>query len=371
MHHAFSDLRLGGMAIRYSQFVPKLYHYCLSLGFEPGRIMPSRAFCSDETQGYPVILLARHFGTFPFDHGQVGGRMATDRNGPHAHHGEDLVIVQASHVGYDPVERRFGVYQRPRTADGGFGANCGKMAGVLAWYQTQYAAACADIRLGTVDGTPAVFIDNALLDPDRQEGLFPRLEGLIDAKRPAPLKVLSTAKAFAAAPALLERVAGAAWPDAPEPIGPRLEADLFAFRRRPVIGSEGLDLLEEALAPAAAALVTSANPMLDAARCHTQIEFDRAYRALRADPVFEGKNLLFVAGLNVDVSPRPGLLFPLTKFVPWAAYARLRDGRNFILEQAELHAALIAQPTANPEAIAFDAAIQVMAETESVELPAV
>ena len=27
--------------------------------------MPSRAFCSDESQGYPVILLAKHLRAFP------------------------------------------------------------------------------------------------------------------------------------------------------------------------------------------------------------------------------------------------------------------------------------------------------------------
>ncbi|MFM0278203.1 hypothetical protein P0D75_09305 [Paraburkholderia sediminicola] len=66
MNHIMGNMRLGGMAIRYSQFVPKLYNYCLSLGFERSRMMPSRAFCSDESRGYPVILLTRHFGTVPF-----------------------------------------------------------------------------------------------------------------------------------------------------------------------------------------------------------------------------------------------------------------------------------------------------------------
>ena len=79
--------------------------------------MPSRAFCSDESQGYPIILIAKHFGTFPFNHGLVGGIVATDRHGPHAHHGKDLVIIQASHVGYDPESGRFGVYRRLQTED--------------------------------------------------------------------------------------------------------------------------------------------------------------------------------------------------------------------------------------------------------------
>lgn len=84
---------------RYSMFVPKLYNYCKSLGFETGNIMPSRAFCSDESQGYPIILITKHFKTFPFNHGQVGGILASDRHGPHAEHGKDIVIMQASHVG--------------------------------------------------------------------------------------------------------------------------------------------------------------------------------------------------------------------------------------------------------------------------------
>src|SRR5580658_3045240 len=204
MHHVMGDLRLGRMAIRYSQFMPKLYNYCLSLGFERRRMMPSRAFCSDESQGYPVILMTQHFGTFPFDHGVVGGKVATDRNGPHANHGEDLVILHASHVGYDADRQRFGVYRRERTDDGGFGANCGKLSAVLEWYQTEYRHACEAIRLGELDGNPAVVIDNALLDPHRDAGLFLNLERFIDPGRPEPLRVMSTAKAFSPAPMLME-----------------------------------------------------------------------------------------------------------------------------------------------------------------------
>src|SRR6201999_193687 len=110
-----ANLRIGGRAIRYSQFVPQLYNYCLSLGFSRRLMMPSRAFCSDESQGYPIILLAQHFGTFPFDHGEVGGKVAVNRHGPYAHHGEDLVIIQASHVGYDGETGHLGVYKPHRT----------------------------------------------------------------------------------------------------------------------------------------------------------------------------------------------------------------------------------------------------------------
>jgi len=76
-----------------------------------------------------------------------------------------------------------------------------------------------------------------------------------------------------------------------------------------------------------------------------------------------------VSGLNVDVSPRHGLLFPLTKFVPSAAYARLRDGTHFLLEQDALFAVLAAQSTVNDNEIEFDAAIRTMSNEEGIELP--
>ena len=83
-----NDFKLEGMMIRYSQFVPRLYNLCLSLGMQPGKIIPSRAYCSDESQGFPVILIAKQFGTFPFNHGLVGGIVSTDRHAPHATHGK-------------------------------------------------------------------------------------------------------------------------------------------------------------------------------------------------------------------------------------------------------------------------------------------
>ncbi|MEJ0068641.1 MAG: hypothetical protein WDO24_07865 [Pseudomonadota bacterium] len=363
------ELRLGKLAIRYSQFVPKLYNYCRSLGFQRDRMMPSRAFCSDESQGYPIILLAQHFGTFPFDHGQVGGKVATDRHGPHAHHGEDLVIVQASHVGYDAERRRFGVYRRPRTAQGGFGANCGKLSAVLDWYQQEYNHARNEVKLGAVDGIPAVFIDNALLDPHRTEGLFLHLDRFIAPAQPTPLRILSTSKAFAASRSLMAMLSEVVPHGANQPIGDLLSADLFFFRREPVVGPEGHDLLEAAIAPAMPTLITSPHPALDAARYHTQIEFDRTYRTIQREPVYHGKNVLFVSGLNVDVSPQGDLLFPLTKFVPWAAYARLRDGTSFLLEQDALFEALAVQSTDNADQISFDAAIATMAKVEGIDLP--
>lgn len=371
MHHQMGAFRIDGRAIRYSQFVPQLYHYCRALGMQRARMMPSRAFCSDESQGYPVILIAQHFGTFPFDHGRVGGRVAVDRHGPHAHHGEDMVIVQASHVGYDPEQRSFGQYPRPRTAHGEHGANCGKMAAVLAWYQAEYAQACRDVQLVLAHGHPALLIDNGLLDPDRSEGLILRLAALIDPARPAPLDVRSTAKLFAVHPSLAAVIGAESWQDMAQPIGARLTADLFSFRHAITDGPDGHDQLEAALAPYMPVLVTSPHPALDSARIHTQLEFDRTYRSIQREAAYADKNVVFVAGLNVDVASDAGLPFPLTKFVPWAAYVQLLDGRRFVLEQEALWAALSAQPHVNQERLAFDDAIALMEGVQPVELPAV
>jgi len=279
MQRTIENLRIGAYAMRYSLFVPRLYNLCRSLGFERSRMMPSRAFCSDESQGYPVMLIAQHFGTFPFDHGRVGGKVAINRHGPYAHHGEDLVIIQATHVGYDADTGRFGLYRRERTDGCAFGDNCGKLCAVMHWYREEYRHACEQIRCGRLDGEPVIYLDNQFLDEKRGEGVFLHLDRLID-RASEPVKVLSTSKVFRAAHDLRDRLGEPAWRDAPGAIGARLSPELFSFRRPQAADIEGHDILETALMPAMPTLVTSANPALDAARFVTQVEFDRCYRSI-------------------------------------------------------------------------------------------
>lgn len=137
--------------------------------------MPSRAFCSDENQGYPTILNTKHFGAFPFNHGRVGGIVATNRHGAYSHHGKDLVIIQASHVGYDPETNRFGIYRRLKIDNQCFSTSCGKICGVLGWYLREYAFAQENILFSRIDDE-VVVIDNQLMDPNRETGLFLHLE---------------------------------------------------------------------------------------------------------------------------------------------------------------------------------------------------
>ncbi|MDH5786467.1 MAG: hypothetical protein OEZ16_12785 [Chromatiales bacterium] len=359
--------RLDGRMMRYSQFVPRLYNYCKSLGFEQGRILPSRAFCSDESQGYPIILITKHFGTFPFNHGQVGGIVATDRHGPHAEHGQDMVIIQASHVGYDPATDTFGNYRRMQTEGHDQTATCGKVCGVTDWYQSEYHFAQQNIFLLRDGGEWLLRIDNQLLRESRRDGLFLNLDTLVESE--APYRVYSTSRAFRATAQLRERIPETQWREGKgERIGEYLQADDFYFKREIAGDLEGRSHLEGNLLEAMPYILTSAAPLLTAAQVNTQAEFDRTFRTIVRERGYRGKRLLFISGLNIDISPAADQIFPLTKFVPWAAYVQNDDGTSMTLEQDELMTCLLAQSSDNPDQIALDNAIHAMEEANEVVL---
>lgn len=360
---------IQGMMMRYNLFAPRLYNWCKSLGFEEGKIMPSRAFCSDESQGYPIIMLAKHFGTFPFNHGRVGGIVATDRHGPHASHGQDLVIVQASHVGYDPQSKSFGTYRRLQTIGQECGHNCGKVHHVMAWYENEYEFVRENILLHSLDGKPCVIIDNQLLREDREEGLLLWLDKLVETDQKGqhkPIKMLSTAKVYAAAPAFVKSVGVEAFNSKPREIGTDLTADMFFFRRDISPVEEGSHHLEHNLIRFMPQIVTDPSPTLIAAQIISQIEFDRTFRTIVKEHAYQGKRVMFVSGLNIDISPQIGQIFPLTKFVPWAAYIQDRDGSHSTIEQNDLLQSLLQQSTDNPDQIDLETAIQVMTEAQEV-----
>ena len=364
MQNVIVDFQLEGRMMRYSKFVPRFYNLCKSYGFEPGRIMPSRAFCSDENQGFPIILITKHFGVFPFNHGLVGGIVATDRHGPHAHHGKDLVIIQASHVGYDSETSNFGVYRRLQMEPSAHTAACGKIGAILEWYQQEYHFAKKNVSFSLMGDQTVVFIDNQFLDIDRKEGLFLALDKIIDMDNeclPEPHCTLSTSKAFQINPALEKRLPQSLCKSKNRvPIDEYLAADLFFFRRDVSTAIEGRDQLERNLSRYMPQIVTASFPALTAAIANTQIEFDRAYRTLIKEPGYHGKNLAFIAGLNIDISPQRGQMFPLTKYVPWAAYIQTKDEKQFTLEQKEIADALKNQSVENPDRIALSKAIQAM-----------
>ena len=366
------DFHIEGALMRYSIFVPRLYNLCKSLGFTPGKIVPSRAFCSDESQGYPIILLSKHFGTFPFNHGRVGSIMAIDRHGPHAEHGQDMVILQASHVGYEPETQTFGTYRRLQTACNEHSANCGKIEGVLAWYQQEYEFAKKNIFIRRQDGEAQLIIDNQLLNLKRENGLFLNLEKIVQLNngQPSdPIRSLSTAKCYRGGDHIQSLCDELGISEGSQiAIGKHLGAEFFRYKRAALEDPVNFDQLEHNLINPMSWIVTSPHPMLTAAQVNTQAEFDRAYRSIVKAPGYKNKKLIFISGLNIDISPNEGQLFPLTKFVPWAAY--IQDGRNepYLLEQGELVDLLSKQSTENPDEIDMESAIEMMEKAQEVKV---
>lgn len=370
---ALQNYRLDGRMLCYSNFVPKLYNWCLSLGFTPGKIMPSRAFCSDGSQGYPIILIIKHFGAFPFNHGQVGGIVSTDRHAPHADHGKDLVLLQASHVGYDPDSGAFGVYRRLHTDDESFTCDCGKIGNVIQRYKDEYAFACENIRLLRYEGQPALLIDNCLLSRSHSEGLFLIMDKMVhDAVNrvlPRPLATRSTGTIYRASSALIERIGDAVWPlEGSVAMGQFLSPESFYFRRVFEEADLSRNRLERNLIEPMPWIVAAKHPLLVAACANTMAEFDRAYRSLAQEPAMHTKNLLFISGLNIDISPSVGEEFPLTKFVPWAAYLQRADGTTQIMEQEELFDVLCAQSRDNATQLNLEQSIEAMSRQREVDV---
>ena len=355
------DFLIEDHTIVYHKFMAQLYNFCLNHGMEAGKITPSRAFCSDESQGLPIILMSKHFGAFPFDHGLVGGIMAHGRHGPHAHHGKDLVILQASHVGYEPRSRRFGRYRRLQTEDNHFSPNCGKIHATLEWYLEEYEFAQENILLQNLDGQYQITIDKELVDQNYSEGLFLRLESLIEhddktGELLKPVKILSTSRVYQASRELVEFLEHEDHNDhqwsteTATEIGKFLEPVMFEFKRDRNTFNRMLQNLHEYMPW----VVTSGNPMLSAAEINVQLEFDQAYRSIVREESYHGKNLIYISGLNIDYSPLSGQHFPLSEFVPWAAYIQSADGKHEILEQDALYEALMKCSDKNENQVNLD-----------------
>jgi hypothetical protein len=222
------------------------------------------------------------------------------------------------------------------------------------------------------NGEKIIVIDNQLLREDREDGLFLRLGKFIttDADgQPVSIKMLSTAKIFAPAPGFVDRIGEASFNGVtPKPIGTKLASDMFFFKRNIPDLEEGAHHLEHNMIRYMPQIVTAPSPVLMAAQINSQIEFDRTFRTIVKEHGYKGKKVLFIAGLNIDISPGSDQLFPLTKFVPWAAYVQDRDGFYYTLEQQELVQLLEQQNTDNPEQINLDQAIQIMTEAEEVKV---
>jgi len=130
-----------------------------------------------------------------------------------------------------------------------------------------------------------------------------------------------------------------------------LTDDLFFYREDFHETDESI-LLERNLIEFMPKIVTSRNPPLQAAKTNIQFEFARAVESIRRGDEYKGRNLLYVAGLNIDISEYDE--FPATTyFVPWAAHVQLQDGtpEQYIhpMEQEMLFKKLMEQSIENPD----------------------
>jgi len=176
-------------------------------------------------------------------------------------------------------------------------------------------------------------------------------------------------KSYEVSPWLLRFLKEESWPaEGYRRIGSLLSAELFEFRRRLVEDQKESNVLEQNLIKAMPWIVTSSAPLLTGAKINTLVEFDRSFRTILKSDSYRGRRVVYIAGLHIDISPHAAETFPVTKFVPWAAYVQSRDNSYRILEQEELVKVLKAQDDHNPDQIDLEAVIQTMAETDEIKI---
>mmetsp|Transcript_48148 Transcript_48148/g.104847 ORF Transcript_48148/g.104847 Transcript_48148/m.104847 type:complete len:503 (-) Transcript_48148:65-1573(-) len=373
-------IKVTDTAISYAEFLPRLYNWCKSLGMTPGRIVPSIGFCADENQGYATTLILKHFGTWPFNHGYIGGILALDRHGPHAAHGEDMVIFVAPHVGYDPDLLTFGSYRRNVISNPGaqISTCCGKVAGVLAPYREQYEKTLGRIRVKVQGETVLVSLSDSIsLDMSDGHYIVLNYDKLLESgSLENPVAKQSTGKVYKASGRFAADIREAfaiegatkkgEWRTLEEPTFRKaFKPSMFSFKAPPLDGEE--NRLERLLLPHMPFVLNGpCDAELMSAMTACQAEFGRTVHSVEYAPAYQGKNLIVISGVNVDVSPRPGDddAFPATVFLPWSAYVQVADGRRRMLEQAELIDALMEQSDVNLDAIDIEQCIEELFSTK-------
>lgn len=270
-------------------------------------------------------------------------------------------------MGYDPESGAFGVYRRLQAEKQAETTSCGKICGTLDWYIKEYEFAKDNILLSKENGEYIIAIDNWLLHGERDEGLLLKLELLIeksDSGEIHALKSLSTSKLFPASKLLIQSLDVDCCENGEVmKIGELLLPEMFSYKR------QSDDNMDKNLIDAMPYIVSDKWPALKAAQVNTQVEFDHAFRSVVQEPEYQGRRLLFISGLNVDISPQKGQLFPLTKFIPWAAYHQTADGKHETWEQAELFERLKTQSAENQNQVDLEIAIKQMEMAQEIKLP--
>lgn len=293
--------------------------------------------------------------------------------------------MHAPHVGYDPDSKKFGIYRRQQVqdADHQFSTCCGAVDGNLARYRAEYTETLGQISVRIEGDSVLCLFENQILREANadNEGLFLNFDRLLENGLAEPYEIRSNSQVFvasetfgAAARARLQQVGPSgrekfalpgqrpsAWTSLSEPgMKELLEPSMFRFER-PHESVEGeAKRLERTLLPHMSSILYGPHDdTLSAALVICQSEFDRMVHSVSTADAYKGKNLVVVSGCNIDMSPSESEMeaFPATMYLPWAAYVKLADGRQQVLEQSEFVEVLFAQSATNPDAIDIESGI--------------
>jgi len=346
--------------IDYRELAPRLYNMAQGLGLPAKRIHLASALCADEEQGYIQLLLTKHFGVFPTDLAHSDGTLNRRALLQLAAVAGDIVIVQASHVGYDL--KRPG-YSRCSRVDSSIDTQiscCLSVSRGLEWYSREYRFAQRQIRVRRGDDGFQVIIDNELLDQQRNHGLFLNLPRLIATDGNGgilpPIAMRSTSQVFATGETLSTQLTDDQVKGDEQIIGARLGPAQFRYRPPPP-GEDIQGRIMTNLADDIQQIVTADNPMVSAAQANLLAEFDHNCRFILKQEAFNGRRIIYLAGLNLDIVGDHSLHFPRSRFIPWAAYIQKGDNHNRVLEQEQALAELRRHSSDNPDQLNIDAAI--------------
>ncbi|MFC1690800.1 hypothetical protein ACFL0W_01350 [Nanoarchaeota archaeon] len=361
--------------IDYRVLIPRLRNLVLGhYEFDSKKTLPCRSFCSDETQMVIADLLSSYFGARPFNFGRVGALLALDRSPAAAHHGKNLVIVSAAHVGYDPnasnSAEQYGRIFRPQMDcsvddDHSHSSCCGKIVGTITPFKESYDRTSQDklhLIKKEVGGTEkyCIVINNSRLAPFNDDKILElHLEKLLKFKNDSPVEIDREANSiiYEANPGFVEDIGEENFlADKPTPIGKNLTGKYFDFRREVIKENEdGSHLILKGLLPYMNRVVTSDIPSFEAARIVSWGEFGKAVNAFghhTSELDLGERSIFLISGINLDYFDHEAAkINPLAGnqvyFIPMAAYVKNIDDPNHpdgqVLEREELLDLLLKQ----------------------------
>jgi hypothetical protein len=354
--------------IPYAKFVSSLKSLAVQeYKLNPKTILPCRSVCSDESEAQVTYALDSFFGNSTFNFGRVGGLIAVDRTPAAAHHGKELVIVAATHVGYNPklneLNSRFGSIFRPRMGlnkeDGtAYSTCCGKLLGTISPFLKLYNLASnkkINIVMKKINGEEkyCIVINNHLL---KQKDNFVMLnlnyKRLIKHLNDMPIVIEGRANStvYELSEQFYEQHIKDKFnlkEESPVPIGKLLTSEYFTFEQSNILETEeGSHLILKNLLPYMSRIVSHPIPELAVANITIAHEFSKAVTLFRTQQEELGivtRAVLLVAGINLNVydeelAKKDELLGYQVYFCPYGAYFKPDSGNTYgkVLEREEL-----------------------------------